>query len=40
MEDGFKQMIGGFYQMYWPLIASFPLQNITEIKGLTPKLTV
>jgi hypothetical protein len=32
LEDSIKQMVGGFYQMYWPLIASFPIAKASEIK--------
>ena len=37
MEGGFKQMISSFYQMYWPLVASFPLKNLSEIKKIAPE---
>ncbi|MBS1799489.1 MAG: hypothetical protein JSS95_06640 [Acidobacteria bacterium] len=35
MESAIKQMINGFYQMYWPLIGSFPLQKPSEVKKIT-----
>jgi hypothetical protein len=31
LEDGIKQMIGGFYQTYWPLMASTPIRKASEI---------
>lgn len=32
MEDGIRQMVGGFYQMYWPLIASSLMGSPAEIQ--------
>lgn len=37
MEAGLKQMIGGFYHMYWPMIASSPLKSGAEIKKIEPQ---
>lgn len=37
MEAGIKQMVGGFYQMYWPMIASFPIQNTAEVGKIEPE---
>jgi hypothetical protein len=37
MEGSLKQMIGGFYQMYWPMIASFPIEDTSEIKQIEPQ---
>jgi hypothetical protein len=36
LEDGVKQIIGGFYQMYWPIVASFPIKDPAEIKRIEP----
>jgi hypothetical protein len=36
LEDGIKDIVGGFYQMYWPIIASFPVKNPAEIKRIEP----
>ena len=36
VEDGFRQMIDGFYQMYWSMIASFPIKSANEIKKVEP----
>lgn len=27
IEDGLKQTLGGFYEMYWPMFASSPISN-------------
>jgi hypothetical protein len=35
-EDGLKQMLGGFYQMYWNLVASSPIDNAAEIAKIEP----
>jgi len=35
-EDGLKQMLGGFYQMYWNLVASSPIDNAAEITKIEP----
>lgn len=37
MEAGIKQMVGGFYQMYWPMIASFPIHNSAEVNRIEPQ---
>ena len=37
MEDGLQQMLGGFYEFYWPIIASSPIsgpQDLTKIETL------
>jgi hypothetical protein len=36
VESSIQQMISGFYQMYWPMIASFPVKNPAEIKRIEP----
>jgi hypothetical protein len=35
-EDGINQMLGGFYQMYWNIVASSPLSNAAEISKIEP----
>jgi hypothetical protein len=35
-EDGIKQMVGGFYQMYWSLVAAPPLRNASDISKIEP----
>ncbi len=35
-EDGLKQMLGGFDQMYWSLVASPPINNAAEITKIEP----
>jgi hypothetical protein len=35
-EDGLKQMVGGFYQMYWNMVASSPIGNAAEIAKIEP----
>jgi hypothetical protein len=35
-EDGLKQMLGGFYQMYWNLLASTPIGDAAEITKIEP----
>src|SRR5581483_1061743 len=37
IQGGMRQMIGGFYQMYWPMIAKAPLQKASEISRLEPQ---
>ena len=37
MEDGIKQMIDGFYQIYWPMMATTPIPNASEIKRVEPQ---
>lgn len=37
LEGGVRQMVGGFYDMYWPMMASFPVGNAAEIKEIVPK---
>lgn len=32
LEDGLKQIISGFYQIYWPLMASTPIRKATEME--------
>jgi hypothetical protein len=36
LESGIKDIVGGFYKMYWPIIASFPVKNPAEIKRIEP----
>jgi hypothetical protein len=31
LEDGLKQMLGGFYQLYWSMVASPPIASSAEI---------
>ena len=31
LENGLKQMLGGFYQMYWSLVATPPIHSAAEI---------
>jgi hypothetical protein len=35
-EDGLKQMVEGFYQMYWSMVASSPIGNASEIAKIEP----
>ena len=35
-EDGLKQTLGGFYQMYWNILASSPISNAAEIAKIEP----
>jgi hypothetical protein len=37
LEGGVRQMVGAFYDMYWPLMASFPITNAAEIKEIVPQ---
>lgn len=37
MEDSVKQMVSGFYQMYWNMIAAFPVQSTAEVKTIEPQ---
>lgn len=32
LEDGMKQIISGFYQIYWPLMASTPIRKAAEME--------
>ncbi len=36
LEDGLKQTLGGFYQMYWSMVASSPIGNAAEIAKIEP----
>jgi hypothetical protein len=36
MESGLKQMIGGFYQMYWSMIAKGLVTNGNDLKKVEP----
>ncbi len=36
LEDGLKQTLGGFYQMYWNIVASSPISNAAEIAKIEP----
>jgi hypothetical protein len=31
LEDGFKQMLGGFYQVYWSMVASSPISTLPNL---------
>lgn len=35
-EDGLKQTLGGFYQMYWNIVASSPISDAAEIAKIEP----
>jgi hypothetical protein len=37
LENGLKQMVGGFYQMYWPMMASALIQKASEIQKMEPQ---
>jgi hypothetical protein len=37
IESSLKQMIGGFYDMYWPLFASPPIQYAATISRIEPQ---
>lgn len=34
--SGLKQMMGGFYQAYWPMIAGSPVKDATDISKVEP----
>jgi hypothetical protein len=36
VEDGFKQMISGYYEMYWSSVAAPPVGKSDELKKLEP----
>ncbi len=35
-EDGLKQVFGGFYQTYWSIVASSPVDSAAEITKIEP----
>jgi hypothetical protein len=35
-EDGLKQTLGGFYQVYWSMVASSPISNAAELAKIEP----
>jgi hypothetical protein len=35
-EDGLKEMLGGFYQIYWSMVASSPVDSAAEITKIEP----
>jgi hypothetical protein len=35
-EDGLKEMLGGFYQVYWSMVASSPISNAAELAKIEP----
>ena len=37
LEDGIQQIISGFYQSYWPLMASSPIAKASEIRRIEPQ---
>jgi hypothetical protein len=37
MEDGLKQMVGGFYQMYWPMVASSSFSKASDYTRIDPE---
>lgn len=36
MESGFRQTISGFYQLYWPMIASSPISKASDFNEIEP----
>lgn len=36
LEDGLKQTLEGFYQVYWSLIASSPISDAAEVSKIEP----
>jgi len=36
LEDGLKQTLGGFYQLYWSMVASSPIGDAAEIAKIEP----
>jgi hypothetical protein len=37
MEESVKQMVGGFYQMYWSMMTSAPIEKPSEIQRIEPQ---
>ena len=37
IEASMKQMVNGFYQMYWPMIGAFPISKIDKIHEFVPQ---
>ena len=37
MEDALKQMVGGFYQMYWSMMTSTPIEKPSELQKIEPQ---
>jgi hypothetical protein len=37
LEGGIRQMVGGFYQSYWSLVASPPIPKASEISRVEPQ---
>lgn len=37
LEGGLRQMVGGFYQSYWSLMASAPIPKASEISRIEPQ---
>jgi hypothetical protein len=37
LEGGVEKMVGGFYDMYWPMMPSFPIPKADEIKEIVPQ---
>ena len=35
-EDGLRQTLGGFYQVYWSMVASSPISNAAELSKIEP----
>jgi hypothetical protein len=35
-ENGLKQMLGGFYQIYWPMVASSVIKDAAELTRIEP----
>ncbi len=36
LEGGLKQMLEGFYQIYWPMVASSPISNAADLSKIEP----
>jgi hypothetical protein len=36
-EDGLNQIVGGFYQMYWSMIAVSPISSASDITKIEPR---
>jgi hypothetical protein len=37
LQDGLTQMVSGFYQIYWSMMASAPVHDVKEIKRVEPQ---
>jgi len=36
LEDGLKQVLGGFYQLYWSMVASSPISSAADLAKIEP----